>query len=302
MAKGVHRSEKFGPMEPSPICLSRDADALPFEDPFQPMPRQAAQHWSLLRSQSDSFATLCGTDTSGAKNAKVAWLVAIWYCCDQRRFFQYSEYLLGLHGMSMEGSISLLIHSFRDGDDVALAALHTRYWPVMVAIARKELHGAPPRAADEEDVAQQAFWSFYRSVRAGQLPKLANRHDLLAILTHITVCRAKNQLQHEFGTGRKHIQGESALDAFAGRSSISPGLQQRAVFLTTPDDEAMLRDGYAYYMSQLPEQLRELARLHLAGDSNREIAEELDCSERTVERKLALLRLEWERLAAESTA
>ena len=204
--------------------------------------------------------------------------------------------------MPTEGSISLLIRSFRDGDDVALAGLHSRYWPLLVAISRRELHGAPPRAADEEDVAQQAFWSFYRSVRAGQWPKLVNRHDLLAILTHITACRAKNQLQHEFGTGRKHIQGESALDMLVGRSSISPGLEQKAVESTTPDEEALLRDSYDYYMTRLPEQLRELARLHLAGNSNREIAEQLGCVERTVERKLALLRLEWERLAAESIA
>lgn len=207
--------------------------------------------------------------------------------------------------MSTEGSVSLMIRSLREGDDTALSGLHARYWPVLVSIARRKLRGAPPRAADEEDVAQQAFWSFYRSVRAGQLPRLANRHDLLAALTHVTTCRAIHQLEREYGTQKRglgHVLGESALDVLTGRSSVSPGLQQQAVTFTTPDEEVLLHDSYDYYLGRLPEQLRELARLHLAGLSNREIADQLGCVERTVERKLALLRFEWDRFAAESVA
>jgi DNA-directed RNA polymerase specialized sigma24 family protein len=183
--------------------------------------------------------------------------------------------------------------------------LHARYWPMLVEIARRKLRGAPPRAADEEDVAQQAFWSFYHSVRNGNLPKLANRHDLLAVLTHVTACKAINQLEHEVGTlkrGQGHVRGESALDLLAGRSSVGPGLQRVAEDAHTPDEEVLLRDCYEYYLGRLPEPVREVARLHLAGLSNGEIAEKLDCVERTVERKLALLRVQWEILAAESLA
>jgi RNA polymerase sigma factor (sigma-70 family) len=207
--------------------------------------------------------------------------------------------------MTNEGSVTRLIQGFRDGDEASFANLHARYWPILVAIARRKLHGTPPRAADEEDVAQQAFWSFYRSVRAGRLPNLANRHDLLAVLTHVTACKAINQIERELGTlkrGKGRVRGESALDYLAGQSSMPPGLQQVAAALHLPDAEALLRDCYDHYLNRLPESVREVARLHLAGLSNREIAEELACVERTVERKLALLRSQWRTLAVEELA
>ena len=52
-----------------------------------------------------------------------------------------------------------------------------------------------------------------------------------------------------------------------------------------------------------PEQLikmlfdRAVAELHLAGATNREIATDIGCVERTVERKLSLLREKWRQLA-----
>jgi RNA polymerase sigma factor (sigma-70 family) len=207
--------------------------------------------------------------------------------------------------MTNEGSVTRLIQGFHAGDEVAFASLHARYWPILAQIARRKLRGAPPRALDEEDVAQQAFWSFYRSVRNGQLPNLANRHDLLAVLTHITTCKAINQIDHELGTlkrGKGRVRGESALDCLAGLSSRHAGLQQMAETAHLPDEEVLLRDCYDYYIERLTEPVREVARLHLAGLSNHEIAEELDCVERTVERKLALLRDQWRTLAAEDLA
>ena len=204
--------------------------------------------------------------------------------------------------MADQGSVTQLIQGFCDGDGEAFASLHARYWPILVEIARRKLHGVPRRVADEEDVAQQAFWSFYRSVRSGHLPNLASRHDLLAALTHVTACKAINQIEHELGTlkrGKGRVRGESALDYLAGQLSARLGLQQVAGTTQPPDEEALLRDCYDCYLNRLPEPVREVARLHLAGLSNREIAAELDCVERTVERKLALLRSQWRTLAAE---
>jgi len=207
--------------------------------------------------------------------------------------------------MTDKGSVTRLIQGFCEGDEAAFASLHARYWPMLVRIARKKLRQVPLRVADEEDVAQQAFWSFYRSVRQGQLPKLNDRHDLLAALTHVTVCKACSQIESLLGTtkrGKGRVRGESALGILAGRSSTSPGLQQVAQDLHLPDDEALARDCYDYYLQRLPDSLREVARLHLAGLSNRELAQELNCVERTVERKLNLLRRQWQMLAAEESA
>jgi RNA polymerase sigma factor (sigma-70 family) len=195
--------------------------------------------------------------------------------------------------MAPVGSVTAWIGQLKDGDEAALARLHARYWPALVALARQRLKGTPGRAADEEDVAQDAFWEFYRGLRAGQVPRLENRGHFLALLTHIIACKAVNQIVYELGThkrGARMVQGESALDSLAADPA------------PTPLEEALLNDCYRQYIDGLPDKLRPFAEFHLGGFTNREIAERLDCVERTVERKINLIREKWRQRAADSLA
>ena len=50
----------------------------------------------------------------------------------------------------------------------------------------------------------------------------------------------------------------------------------------------------------LPADLQELAVLRLLGHSTKEIAEQLDCTQRKVQRKLELVRLKWENSLGET--
>jgi RNA polymerase sigma factor (sigma-70 family) len=193
--------------------------------------------------------------------------------------------------MSSSGSVSVWIGRLKAGEEAVLALLHQRYGPLLVALARKRLEGAPRRAADEEDVAQEAFWSFYQSLKAGQVPRLANRQDLLALLTHIVACKAVNQVKHETAVQKRG----------AGRVMVGSGLGVLAEDPEpTPLEHALLNDCYRRYLDGLPEKLRPAAELYLAGCTHREIAERLGCVERTVERKLALVLTRWQALAQDS--
>ena len=118
--------------------------------------------------------------------------------------------------MSSGGSVTTWLGQLQAGEVAGLAKLHARYWPHLVALARKRLQDVPGRAADEEDVAQEALWSFVRRVRAGRKFRLTSRHDLLALLTHIVACKAVNQIEHELGVQKRgggRVDGSSALDA-----------------------------------------------------------------------------------------
>jgi RNA polymerase sigma factor (sigma-70 family) len=205
--------------------------------------------------------------------------------------------------MTSGGSVTTWIEELKAGDETALGQLHRRYWPFLVGLARKKLEGIPRRAMDEEDVAQQAFWGFFQSLRGGRLPQLRNRYDLLALLTHITTCQAVNQIKHEVGTRKRgggRVQGESALNVLAESGEPVRGLEQVAGAGRSPQEEALLTDCYQHYVDALPENLREFARLCLAGLTHREMADRLGCTERTVDRKIALVLAKWQRLAGDS--
>jgi RNA polymerase sigma factor (sigma-70 family) len=201
--------------------------------------------------------------------------------------------------MSSIGSVSLWIQRLKDGEETALAELHKRYWRFLVGLARRKLGGAPRVAMDEEDVAQQAFFGFYSSLRDGRLPKLNNRRDLLALLTHITACQASNQIRNEVGTdrrGRGLVRDEAAL---AG--STDPGARRSLENFEDddiqPDEQALLNDCYERYVRSLPPELEAIAERHLAGWTHKQIAEEAECAERTIERKLSLIYARWQQLA-----
>jgi len=193
--------------------------------------------------------------------------------------------------MSSGDSVTMWLGRLKAGEETALAKLHKRYWPFLVALARKRLRGTPSRAADEEDVAQAAFWSFYRGLKDGRVRQLDNRNDLLALLTHFVACKAVNQIQHEVGVQKRgggRGQGDSALKVLAEEAEPSP-LEQ-----------ALLSDCYVRYMNGLPEKFRAIAELYLAGYTHKEIAAQLGCVERTVERKIPLLLARWQQMAAAS--
>jgi RNA polymerase sigma factor (sigma-70 family) len=201
--------------------------------------------------------------------------------------------------MAAGGSVSAWIDQLKAGEEVALAKLHARYWPFLVGMARRKLQGAPCRATDEEDVAQQAFWGFYESVKAGRLPELANRQQLLALLTHIVACQAYNQLKHEFGVrkrGGNRIRGEADLDE-PEASGAGRGLEQVEDAGLSPAEITLLKDCYAHYVDSLPANLRDFAELYLTGLTHQEIGARLGCSERTVDRKVALILARWRQLA-----
>jgi RNA polymerase sigma factor (sigma-70 family) len=201
--------------------------------------------------------------------------------------------------MPAEGSVTHWIAELKAGDESALAKLHERYWPFLVRLARRKLKGAPRRAADEQDVAQEAFIGCYKNLRNGQFPLLTNRGDFLALMTIITARKAARQIGHErcVKRGGGRVRGESALDALAGSSQLRRGIEHVQGNGRTPAEEELLHETYEQAMARLPDKLRPFAELHLAGLTHKEIAEKLDCAERTVERKMQLIFEYWRPLA-----
>src|SRR5437879_7248893 len=115
--------------------------------------------------------------------------------------------------MLPRGSISTWISRLASDEELAFSRLHQRLWPSLLARARAKLKNLPSRFANEEDVAQEAFRDFYIALKGGKIPRLSNRHDLLAFLTHVIACKACNLIESEGAEKRGgfRVKDEAAL-------------------------------------------------------------------------------------------
>jgi RNA polymerase sigma factor (sigma-70 family) len=189
--------------------------------------------------------------------------------------------------MSHDGSITQWLQKLPSGDEVALARLHQRIWPLLVARAARRLGSAPLRNVDEEDLAQSAFWDFYQAVQRGAVPRLENRENLLALLTTMIGHKAINHIKHQL----TQKQGGGQVQ----QGSVVEWLEQQDA--RQPVDEVVLTDAYDHFLAALPDGLRPFAELYLAGFTHEEIGERLGCVARTSERKVALAIERWREVA-----
>jgi RNA polymerase sigma factor (sigma-70 family) len=191
--------------------------------------------------------------------------------------------------MHAEGSITRWISQLKAGDDAAVQALWEAYFRRLVDVAERRLVHAPRRAADEEDVALSAFNSFCVQARAGRFPRLADRHNLWPLLVGITAHKCVDLIRHE--SRQKRRAGGAALD-------VETLLSQEP----TPEFALEGADQLEHLLRQLDRtgdrELRSIALRKMEGDSTTEIATRLDCSRRSVERKLQLIVRVWEREGA----
>jgi DNA-directed RNA polymerase specialized sigma24 family protein len=148
---------------------------------------------------------------------------------------------------------------------------------------------------DEEDVALSAFASFCRGAEAGRFPQLADRDNLWPLLVVITARKAIDLVNREcrLKRGGGKVEGESALTG-AGDSS-PPGLEQVVGDEPTPDFAAQVGEQCQRLLDQLgDDELRSIAVWKMEGYTNAEIAGKLNRAVVGVERRLRLIRKQWQ--------
>ena len=189
------------------------------------------------------------------------------------------------------GSVTTLVESLKGGDREAATALWRRYYPRMVALARKKLRSAPRRVADENDAALSAFDSFCRRAEQGQFPDLTGRDALWALLVVLTARKVADLIKH---AGRQKRGGQHAAEIDLGSTASADhpaGIGGVACGEPTPEEAAILAEEVQTLLARLPDaNLRAVAVWKLEGFTNAEIADRLGCSGPTVERRLALIR------------
>ena len=196
--------------------------------------------------------------------------------------------------MSSDGSVSRWIAGLKGGDEVAAQRLWERYYRRLVGLARKRLRASRRRAADEEDVAQDAFHSFFKGVERGRFPRLGDRDDLWRLLVVITARKALDQLKHE--RSKRRGGGTPAADPSISPVGAGPRADVGQVVgdEPTPEFAALVADECERLLGRLGDaSLRRVAVWKMEGYSNAEIADLLGSSLRTVARKLDVIRTIW---------
>ena len=197
--------------------------------------------------------------------------------------------------MSSEGSVTRWVTALKAGDADAAQPLWERYHRQLISLARRKLDASRRRGADEEDVVQSAFHSFFKGVTHGRFPQLNDRDNLWRLLVVITARKALDQLAHEHSKrrGGGTLQGESRI-APTGAGWDDAAIEQVVGAEPTPEFAAQVAEQYQRLLDLLgDESLRQVAVWKMEGCTNDEVAAKLDCSRRTVARKLETIRIIW---------
>src|SRR6267154_292507 len=147
--------------------------------------------------------------------------------------------------MSSGGSVTRWVAALKAGDTAAAQPLWERYHRQLVALARRKLDTSRRRAADEEDVVQSAFHSFFRGVARGRFPQLNDRDNLWRLLVVITARKALDQLAHEHAKrrGGGTVQGESRISPGASKWDAA-AIEQVVGDEPTPEFAAQVAEEY----------------------------------------------------------
>jgi DNA-directed RNA polymerase specialized sigma24 family protein len=181
--------------------------------------------------------------------------------------------------MSSSGSVTELIDRVKAGDAEAARELWELYWPRLLGLARKKL--PPIGLGDEEDVVLSALASFFRGAPDGKFPLTKNRTDLWKILVVITSRKIVDLIT------RDRRQPAGIPD---GADEI-PDPRPSTEFHLTLKELLDSLDDPKYGSGDPP--LRFVAWSKLEGYTNEQIAAMSDCTVRTIERKLRLIRSIW---------
>lgn len=178
--------------------------------------------------------------------------------------------------MNDDTPITDLLKRYRAGDVIASQRLFERFVTKLSRLAARHLSPSVKRRADEDDVVQSAFRSFFLRDAKGEF-HLENSLDLWKLLVTITLRKAQKAARTH-SAGRRAVGREQSMDHdwFASQICREPTVVE-ALHLAVEINTlvAGLSPGHA-----------EVLELRLAGHTVTEISQILEISRQAVYRRL----------------
>jgi RNA polymerase sigma factor (sigma-70 family) len=181
----------------------------------------------------------------------------------------------------MDDQVGSLLAQWRAGNQQAAEKLFQRYADRLIALARSRLSAKLSQRVDAEDVVQSAYRSFFADAQAGRY-EVQRGGDLWRLLVTITLHKLNKQAERH-SAGKRAVNREQH---FATEDSLL-GIQSDLLARDgSPLEAIALADEVEAIMRGLSAAHRKVLELRLQGYNLDEIADKLQCSQRTVIRVL----------------
>ena len=169
------------------------------------------------------------------------------------------------------------VQGFRDGNPELIEEFWNQYEIRLRRLAERNLGQQIRRRVGSDDVVQSAFRTFLRRAHQDEF-KLSDRRSLLALLCTITLNKIREKVRYH-NRQKRGIDQERYLDAIADLGGSE----------ATPDEIAAFHE-VEEMIGDFSQEEQQIIQLRLENYTNQEIANQLQCSERTVRRLVNRLR------------
>lgn len=190
--------------------------------------------------------------------------------------------------MSTVRSISHHLSEAKQGSQNAIERICNRYYEQLAAIARQKLGTFPKRVVDEYAIANEVLSEFYSRSQRGDFEAVSTRGDLMSLLVRLTHDKVVDEIRRLSAQkrGGARTRGHSI---FLPDGQTNFDRFQSA--LDTPSTRQILVQQMRDILGRLPDEtMRTILTLRADGYTNAEIAQELNVSLATVERKRRRIR------------
>ncbi len=189
--------------------------------------------------------------------------------------------------MSKSTNVSHWIDLVKVGDSAAATCIWQHYFDRLVRSVRARLYGQNRAVSDEEDIVLSVFDSFYNAAENGRFPDLSDRDDLWRLLLRMAARKVVDKRRHDLRQRRGGNVRLHSLDHAGDDEKVIEAIGAEP----SPEMLLKIQESMEQLFSHLGVgQLRDLAGAKLEGYTNAELAQRFDCSERTIERRLNLIR------------
>lgn len=185
-------------------------------------------------------------------------------------------------------SVTQFFTQVRRGDGDAAQVLWDQYGHRMLGLARKVLKSRVTSFTDEQDAVQSAFRSFWQRAARGDFGENLDRDGLWRLLGNITLRKALRHQERE--TAQKRGGGRVVCESALAVPSDAPFRLDDLMDCVPAKDFDLTCEEM---LLELDEVQRKIALLRLMSHTNEEIANLLNLSVSSVERKLRLIRNIW---------